>query len=187
MFELFAIPSPRIHRPTSRLRYYSFAAKAITMIKKLLPILVLFSLSINQVKGQASTTSVVPLLSCTVTTFSCPGVSGCCTIGGCCGSGCCMNGYTCINEGTSKQTCCPASDPTKCGTVTPVSLLEQTCQLLSPTMKPTLIIMCNIVIGFWTRLRLRRQNMHNNPQLPPGSCPRFSLDLSLRKDVRVIL
>ncbi|KAI1738403.1 hypothetical protein F4680DRAFT_426044 [Xylaria scruposa] len=75
-----------------------------------------------QVEAQAGTTPVGPLLACDLTTFSCPGVNGCCTIAGCCGSGCCANGYTCINEGTSDETCCPSSDPTECGTVASPSI-----------------------------------------------------------------
>ncbi|PMD60302.1 uncharacterized protein K444DRAFT_390126 [Hyaloscypha bicolor E] len=86
------------------------------MLNKVLPLLFLFFFSTHRVKAQTGTISVGPLLSCGITTFNCPGVSGCCTIGGCCGGGCCENGYTCINEGTSAEACCPASDPTKCGT-----------------------------------------------------------------------
>ncbi|KAE9374300.1 hypothetical protein N431DRAFT_437755 [Stipitochalara longipes BDJ] len=88
----------------------------MTMLNKLLPLLFLLFFSIHQVKAQSNTISVGPLLSCSLTTFTCPGVSGCCTIGGCCGGGCCANGYTCINEGTSAEACCPAFDSTKCGT-----------------------------------------------------------------------
>ncbi|KAI0965832.1 hypothetical protein F4678DRAFT_312358 [Xylaria arbuscula] len=87
-----------------------------TMLTKLLTTSYVVLPLIHRVQAQAGTTPVGPLLECTLTTFSCPGVSGCCTIGGCCGSGCCANGYTCINEGTSEETCCPASDPNKCGT-----------------------------------------------------------------------
>ncbi|KAI1359164.1 hypothetical protein F5Y08DRAFT_320220 [Xylaria arbuscula] len=67
-------------------------------------------------QAQSGAISVGPLLGCDITTFSCPGVDGCCTIDGCCGSGCCANGYTCINEGTLDEACCPTSDSTKCGT-----------------------------------------------------------------------
>ncbi|KAI1421580.1 hypothetical protein F5Y12DRAFT_767079 [Xylaria sp. FL1777] len=87
------------------------------MITKLLTVLSLSLSLAHQAQAQTGTISVGPLLECGLTTFSCPGVSGCCTIAGCCGSGCCVNGYTCINEGTSDEACCPASDPTKCGTV----------------------------------------------------------------------
>ncbi|KAI0446363.1 hypothetical protein F4803DRAFT_41379 [Xylaria telfairii] len=87
------------------------------MLSQLLMVLFVFLPIIHRVGAQSGTTPVGPLLGCDLTTFSCPGVDGCCTIGGCCGSGCCANGYTCINEGTSDETCCPASDPTKCGTV----------------------------------------------------------------------
>ncbi|KAI0424014.1 hypothetical protein F5Y09DRAFT_336120 [Xylaria sp. FL1042] len=76
---------------------------------------VLLSLAFGA-QAQTSTISVGPLLECGLTTFPCPGVSECCTIPGCCGSGCCANGYTCVNEGTSEEACCPAKDPTKCGT-----------------------------------------------------------------------
>lgn len=90
------------------------------MLDKLIPVLVaLFSLLTQHVKAQSGTISVGPLLTCSITTFSCPGVSGCCTIGGCCGSGCCASGYACINEGTPQQACCSSWDTTKCGTVTP--------------------------------------------------------------------
>src|SRR4051794_14124341 len=65
------------------------------------------------------TVGTTPLLTCNLLTFSCPGTGGCCPIGGCCGSRCCPLYYKCINEGTSSQTCCPSSDPTKCGTVKP--------------------------------------------------------------------
>ncbi|KAI1755557.1 hypothetical protein F4782DRAFT_488950 [Xylaria castorea] len=87
------------------------------MLSKLSVTLFVFLPIIHRVEAQAGTTPVGPLLSCDLTTFSCPGVDGCCTIAGCCGSGCCAVGYTCINEGTSDETCCPSSDPTKCGTV----------------------------------------------------------------------
>ena len=83
---------------------------------KLASALLVLPLLVQHTAAQSGTVSVGPLLTCSITTFACPGVSGCCTIGGCCGSGCCPNGYTCINEGTSAQACCPASDPTKCGT-----------------------------------------------------------------------
>ncbi|KAI3339556.1 hypothetical protein F4824DRAFT_48120 [Ustulina deusta] len=87
------------------------------MLAKLVTVFSVFLSLVHRVQTQTSTISVGPLLGCDLTTFSCPGVGGCCTIGGCCGSGCCANGYTCINEGTSEEACCPASDPTKCGTV----------------------------------------------------------------------
>jgi hypothetical protein len=105
----------------SRSRYNCVPENSLTMLNKVLPVLFLFFFSIHRVKAQTSTISVGPLLSCDLTTFNCPGVSGCCTIGGCCGGGCCANGYTCINEGTSAEACCPASDPTKCGTAASVS------------------------------------------------------------------
>jgi hypothetical protein len=109
----------------------SVATKAYAMLNELLPILFLCFLPLlYQVEAQASTISVGPLLSCTLTTFACPGVSGCCTIAGCCGGGCCANGYTCINEGTSEQACCPASDPTKCGTATSVSTMRRTRHII---------------------------------------------------------
>ncbi|KAH7311436.1 hypothetical protein B0I35DRAFT_411630 [Stachybotrys elegans] len=73
------------------------------------------------IQAQSSTADVGPLLTCDLTTFACPGVNGCCPISGCCGAGCCPLGYACINEGTSDQTCCPTSDPTRCGTVDPDS------------------------------------------------------------------
>jgi hypothetical protein len=99
----------------------------LDMLANLLPILLFLVLFPNhRVSAQANAIGVGPLLSCTLTTFSCPGVSGCCTIAGCCGSGCCANGYTCINEGTSAQACCPVGDPTNCGTATPVSFMEHT-------------------------------------------------------------
>ncbi|KAI0096944.1 hypothetical protein GGR51DRAFT_488028 [Nemania sp. FL0031] len=87
------------------------------MLKKLSIALFVFFSRVYRAEAQAGTTSVGPLLACDLTTFSCPGVDGCCTIAGCCGSGCCALGYTCINEGTSEEACCPSSDPTKCGTV----------------------------------------------------------------------
>ncbi|KAI0459132.1 hypothetical protein F5B21DRAFT_339962 [Xylaria acuta] len=87
------------------------------MPSKLLMVLFVFLPIIHRAEAQAGTTPVGPLLGCDLTTFSCPGVDGCCPIAGCCGSGCCAVGYTCINEGTSEETCCPSSDPTKCGTV----------------------------------------------------------------------
>ncbi|KAI1183914.1 hypothetical protein F5B17DRAFT_414322 [Nemania serpens] len=87
------------------------------MFNKLLIFLPLLLLTIHLAKAQAGTTPVGPLLACDLTTFACPGVNGCCPIAGCCGSGCCALGYACINEGTSDETCCPTSDPTKCGTV----------------------------------------------------------------------
>jgi hypothetical protein len=106
----------------------SVAANALTMLSKLSPVLFLCFFLVRQVLAQSGTISVGPLMSCTLTTFTCPGVSGCCTIGGCCGGGCCANGYTCINEGTSTEACCPVSDTTKCGTAPSVSPLEQTCR-----------------------------------------------------------
>jgi hypothetical protein len=171
-------------KSSSRSHCNSIAAKAFTMLNLLLPILFLFSLPIPQVKAQVGTINVTPLLSCTLTTFACPGVSGCCTIGGCCGGGCCANGYTCINEGISQQTCCPASDRTKCGTVTPVS---PPATLLFTTAKPTLTIIRDAVVRFWIWLGFRGQHMYRNPKLPPGSRPWFGLDLSFGKDVRVVL
>ncbi|KAK3390854.1 hypothetical protein B0H63DRAFT_124333 [Podospora didyma] len=87
------------------------------MFHKLFTILSLLSLSLHQVQAQSSSISVGPLLNCDLTTFQCPGTSGCCNIGGCCGSGCCALGYRCINEGTSSQACCNVNDLTKCGTV----------------------------------------------------------------------
>ncbi|KAI1198869.1 hypothetical protein F5X97DRAFT_298038 [Nemania serpens] len=87
------------------------------MLSKLLMLLSLYLLIIHQANAQAGTIPVGPLLACDLTTFSCPGVNGCCPIAGCCGSGCCALGYTCINEGTSEESCCPASDSTKCGTI----------------------------------------------------------------------
>lgn len=112
--------------PSSKSHCDSVALKALEMLNIILPILFVCLLSIQQVEAQANTISVTPFLSCTLTTFGCPGSNGCCTIAGCCGGGCCANGYTCINEGTSTEACCPASDPTKCGTVTVVSSQEQT-------------------------------------------------------------
>jgi len=91
------------------------------MPRKLLSLQLLVFFLISQVAAQYSPVSVGPLLTCDLTTFACPGVSGCCTIAGCCGSGCCANGYTCINEGTSAQACCSVNDPTLCGTKTTVS------------------------------------------------------------------
>jgi len=101
------------------------------MFQRLVSVFVVLALSIHYAQAQAGTIAVGPLLNCGITTFSCPGVSGCCTIGGCCGGGCCTNGYTCINEGTAAQACCPVSDPTKCGTVSSVSSLQS---LLKPIL-----------------------------------------------------
>ncbi|KAH6712743.1 hypothetical protein BKA61DRAFT_59906 [Leptodontidium sp. MPI-SDFR-AT-0119] len=87
----------------------------IIMLNKFVLTLCFVLFSINHIQAQDSTISVGPLLTCGLTTFSCP-AGGCCTIGGCCGSGCCANGYACINEGTSSEACCPSFDTTKCGT-----------------------------------------------------------------------
>ena len=106
----------------SRLHCNCVAGNSLAMLNNVLSVLFLFFFSIHQVKAQTGTISIGPLLSCGITTFNCPGVSGCCTIGGCCGGGCCANGYTCINEGTSAEACCPAFDSTKCGTGASVSL-----------------------------------------------------------------
>src|SRR4051812_38156345 len=93
------------------------------MFIKISPILLFCLFSIPEVTAQSGTLSVGPLLTCGLTTFTCPGTSGCCTIGGCCGSGCCANGYACINEGTADEACCDSFDPTKCGTAPLVSSL----------------------------------------------------------------
>lgn len=116
----------------SRIIYHQdcVAENSLTMLSKILPVLFLCFFSIHRVKAQSSTISVSPLLTCDLTTFTCPGVSGCCTIGGCCGGGCCANGYSCINEGTSAEACCPVSDPTKCGTAASVSLQSKTYHLV---------------------------------------------------------
>lgn len=182
---MFAIPSHKIYKPTPKIVLHLLAAKVlfIKMLNTLLPILLLIFFSARQVEGQVSTISVGPLLTCGLTTFSCPGVSGCCTIAGCCGSGCCANGYTCIYEGTPQQTCCPASDPTKCGTVTPVSPIEQTCYFAVTVVKPTLIILRDTVVRFWIRFA----HLHDNSGLSTGSRPRFGLDVSPRTDMRALL
>jgi hypothetical protein len=113
---------------------YADCAFVDKMSAKMLSIQLLLLLAIHHVAAQYSPVSVGPLLTCDLTTFSCPGVSGCCTIAGCCGSGCCALGYTCINEGTSAQACCSVNDPTLCGTKTTVSgsLLLSTSHLAVP-------------------------------------------------------